>query len=398
MTDPTPAPRNPKAHNPTPDQPTPADAHKPGDEGLKPDAPTEADAARSNAGEPTPGTRTKADAGKPGAEEPTPDARSETSSGPGDGGLEPDALAQGDAAKGDERTDAATDGGKRAGNATDGGKHAGNGTDGGKRAGDGKDSGKRAGGGEAKDGGKPASDATDGGKPASDATDGGKPASDATNGGKPASDATNGGKRASNATNGGKRASDAKGGDEAKGSGTKVGGVKERRRSLVTTLLSIFAVLVVLVGFGFFSGLGPLGRLSQRRDLTAPETLGGLSRITDQQIRERLELDRAADALSQNNKGETSVEAYGDVTSDTGLFVVIALRGKIDVNRVVADSGATPDQVQKRGTSTCTTQTDDIITCYRTSNTLTVMVRNSTGKAGVDKVAPITDEAFKAFS
>lgn len=173
---------------------------------------------------------------------------------------------------------------------------------------------------------------------------------------------------------------------------------KERRRSLVTTLLSIFAVLVVLVAFGFFSGLGPLGRLSQRRDLHAPETLGGLSRITDQQIRERLELDRAAEALSQNNKGETSVEAYGDVTSDTGLFVVIALRGKIDINRVVADSGATADQVEKRGSATCTTQTDDIVTCYRTSNTLTVMVRNSTGKAGVDKVAPIADEAFKALN
>ncbi len=179
--------------------------------------------------------------------------------------------------------------------------------------------------------------------------------------------------------------------------GEKVGARKERRRSLVTTLLSIFAVLVVLVAFGFFSGLGPLGRLSQRRDLQAPETLGGLSRITDQQIRERLELDRAAEALSQNNNGETSVEAYGDVTSDTGLFVVIALRGKIDVNRVVADSGATADQVQKVGTATCTAQADDIITCYRTSNTLTVMVRNSTGKAGVDKVAPITDEAFKSF-
>lgn len=172
---------------------------------------------------------------------------------------------------------------------------------------------------------------------------------------------------------------------------------KERRRSLVTTLLSIFGVLIVIVGFGFLAGLGPLGRLSQRRDLHAPATLGGLSRITDQQIRDRLELDRAAEALSQNHKGETSVEAYGDVTSDTGLFVVIALRGKIDVNRVVSDSGATAEQVHKRGTATCTTQTDDIVTCYRTSNTLTVMVRNSTGKAGVDAVAPVTDEAFKSF-
>ena len=174
--------------------------------------------------------------------------------------------------------------------------------------------------------------------------------------------------------------------------------VKERRRSLVTTLLSIFGVLIVLIGFGFFAGLGPLGRLSQRRDLHAPQTLGGLSRIADQQIRDRLELDRAAEALSQNNQGDTSVEAYGDVTSDTGLFVVIALRGKIDVNRVVADSGATADQVQKLGAATCTTQADDIVTCYRTSNTLTVMVRNSTGKAAADKVAPITDEAFKSFN
>jgi hypothetical protein len=172
---------------------------------------------------------------------------------------------------------------------------------------------------------------------------------------------------------------------------------RERRRSLVTTLLSVFVVLIVVTAFGYFGGLGPLGRLSQQRALHAPDLLGGLARITDQEIRTRLELDQAAEALAQNNKGETSVEAYGDVASDTGLFVVIALRGKIDVNRTVADSGATADQVQKIGEDTCTTQTDDIVTCYRTSNTLTVMVRNSTGKAGVDRVAPMTDEAFNAF-
>jgi hypothetical protein len=138
--------------------------------------------------------------------------------------------------------------------------------------------------------------------------------------------------------------------------------------------------------------------LSQRRALNPPELLGGLARITDQETRSRLQLDQSAAALSKNNKGETSVEAYGDVASSTGLFVVIALRGKIDVNQTVDDSGATADQVKQVGKDTCTTQTDDIVTCYRTSNTLTVMVRNSTGQVGVDRVAPITDEAFNAYS
>jgi hypothetical protein len=172
---------------------------------------------------------------------------------------------------------------------------------------------------------------------------------------------------------------------------------RERRRSLVTTLLSVFVVLIVVTAFGYFGGLGPLGKLSQRRALNPPDLLGGMARITDQETRSRLELDQSAKALSKSNEGETSVEAYGDVASDTGLFVVIALRGKIDVNRTVADAGATADQVQTVGKDTCTTQTDDIVTCYRTSNTLTVMVRNSTGKVGADRVAPITDEAFNAY-
>ena len=320
--------------------------------------PTRDSSARNK---PTPDTPAKSDTGNPTPDAPTPDARSKANAPtpdapttadtgkPTDRGLKPDAVT---------RTDAdapSADAGTKA------------------------DAGKATGGGLAPDAGTKA----DAGKVSGKRADAGK-------GG--------GGSKGNGGEVGGRRADAAKGGGGSKGNGDKIGGPKERRRSLVTTLLSIFAVLLVLVGFGFFSGLGPLGRLSQRRDLNAPETLGGLSRITDQQIRERLELDRAADALSQNNEGETSVEAYGDVTSDTGLFVVIALRGKIDVNRVVADSGATPDQVQKRGTATCTTQTDDIITCYRTSNTLTVMVRNSTGKAGVDKVAPITDEAFKALN
>jgi hypothetical protein len=123
-----------------------------------------------------------------------------------------------------------------------------------------------------------------------------------------------------------------------------------------------------------------------------------MARITDQPTRSRLQLDEAAKSLSQNNNGETSVEAYGDVASESGLFVVLALRGRIDVNQTVADSGATPDQILKVGKDTCTTQTDDVVTCYRTSNTLTVMVRNSTGKAGVDRVAPITNEAFNAYN
>jgi hypothetical protein len=211
--------------------------------------------------------------------------------------------------------------------------------------------------------------------------------------GKTADGKTADGKTADGRTADGTTA-DGKGDEKTAGKGDAP---RERRRSLVTTLLSVFVVLIVVTAFGYFGGLGPLGRLSQQRALHAPDLLGGLARITDQEIRTRLELDQAAEALAQNNKGETSVEAYGDVATDTGLFVVIALRGKIDVNRTVADSGATADQVQKIGEDTCTTQTDGIVTCYRTSNTLTVMVRNSTGKAGVDRVAPMTDEAFNAF-
>jgi len=170
------------------------------------------------------------------------------------------------------------------------------------------------------------------------------------------------------------------------------------RWNLPVVLASVLVLLAVIAAFGYFGGLGPLSSLSTKRSLEPPETLGGLQRITDEQTRQALQLDQVGDALAQTNKGnDTAVEVYGDVGRGSGLFVVIALRGKIDIDKTVEDSGATPEQVRKVGDTTCTTLEDQVVTCYRGSNTLTVMVRLATGRAGVEKVAPMTDEAFDAF-
>jgi hypothetical protein len=161
---------------------------------------------------------------------------------------------------------------------------------------------------------------------------------------------------------------------------------------------AVVVVLAVIAAFGYFGGLGPLSALSTKRSLDPPDTLGGLHRITDEQTRQALQLDQAGDAVAQSNRGsKTAVEAYGDVGSGTGLFVVIAVRGKIDIDKIVAESGATPDQIRKVGESTCTTLADQVVTCYRGSNTLTVMVRLGTGRGSAERVAPMTDEAFDAF-
>jgi hypothetical protein len=168
-------------------------------------------------------------------------------------------------------------------------------------------------------------------------------------------------------------------------------------RRLLYMIGAVVVALAVVAAFGYFSGLGPLSALSTNRDLEPPDTLGGLHRIADQQTRQALQLDQARDALAQTNKGKTAVEAYGDVGSGSGLFVVLAVRGKIDIDKTVAESGASGDQIRKIGESTCTTLADQVVTCYRGSNTLTVMVRLGTGKGSADRVAPMTDEAFDAL-
>jgi hypothetical protein len=164
------------------------------------------------------------------------------------------------------------------------------------------------------------------------------------------------------------------------------------------TVGAVAAVLVVLVALGYFAGLGPMSRLSTTRTINAPAKLGGLDRITDTKIRNQLRLDASREQLSRINDGkEVTVEAYGNPAGDR-MLVVVALRGKIDIDQTVKDSGATPEQIKKVGHSTCVTSGKNNVTqCYRGSNTLTVIAQDASEKMDVNAVGPITDEAFDAL-
>jgi hypothetical protein len=170
-------------------------------------------------------------------------------------------------------------------------------------------------------------------------------------------------------------------------------------RGYAVVVLAVLLVVGLIFAAGYYAGLGPLNNLSTKRSLRPPNALGGLGRITDQETRTRLQLDEVRDTLAQTNDGNRmAVEAYGDVTGGAGLFIVIALRGKVDIDQAIKESGATGDEVRTVGKSTCaTTPAEQVITCFRGSNTLTVMVRDGTGKANADRVGGMTDEAFDAF-
>jgi hypothetical protein len=157
-------------------------------------------------------------------------------------------------------------------------------------------------------------------------------------------------------------------------------------------------VLVVLAVLGYVWGLGPLNRLNTARGITPPAQLAGLDRITDQDIRQQLQLDQTREALSRINDGkQATVEAYGNLDGNR-MFVVIALRGKVDIDKTVADSGATPEQVKKVGQSTCVESSGNLPTqCYRGSNTLTVIAQSANEGVTVDAVAPVAEEAFNAM-
>jgi hypothetical protein len=170
------------------------------------------------------------------------------------------------------------------------------------------------------------------------------------------------------------------------------------RRSPWLTVGAVAAVLVVLAGLGYFVGIGPMSRLNTTRDIEPPAKLAGLNRITDPAVRNQLQLDATREALSRINNGKkATVEAYGDPTGKR-LFVVIVLRGKVDIDKTVRDSGASPEQVKKVGKSTCVAPENNLpIQCYRGSNTLTVIAQAANDGVGVDAVGPVSDEAFDAM-
>jgi hypothetical protein len=164
------------------------------------------------------------------------------------------------------------------------------------------------------------------------------------------------------------------------------------------TVGGVVVVLLLLAGFGYFGGLGPLSRLSTARGITPPAKLAGLDRITDPDIRGQLQLDQTREELSRINDGkQATVEAYGDVDGKR-MYVLIAVRGKVDIDKVIKDSGATPDKVKTVGKSTCLESTDNLPTqSYRGSNTLTVIAQAANDGVGVEDVGPISDEAFDAM-
>jgi hypothetical protein len=171
-----------------------------------------------------------------------------------------------------------------------------------------------------------------------------------------------------------------------------------RVRGPWATVAGAVVVILVLAVMGYVWGFGPLKRLNMAREITPPAKLAGLDRITDQEIRGQLQLDETREALSRINDGkQATVEAYGTIDGNR-MFVVIALRGKVDIDKTVADSGATPDKVKKIGSSTCVESTGNLPTqCYRGSNTLTVIAQSANEGVAVDQVAPVAEEAFDAM-
>ncbi|WP_433167300.1 hypothetical protein [Kribbella sp. CA-247076] len=239
---------------------------------------------------------------------------------------------------------------------------------------------------------KPASENAAGDRPAGDKAAGeaaGKPVGEKGAGDKPAGDKAAGGAAAGGPT-----------GEKAVG-GDGVGGKKRRRfgirRGPWLTVGGVVVVLGVLAVLGYVWGLGPMNRLNAQRGITPPAKLGGLDRITDQDIRDELQLNQTRERLSEINDGkQVTVEAYGSLDGDR-LYVLIALRGKVDIDKTVADSGATPEQIKKVGRSTCV-ETGDLPTqCYRGSNTLTIIAQSGNDGITVDEVAPVAEEAFNAM-
>jgi hypothetical protein len=164
------------------------------------------------------------------------------------------------------------------------------------------------------------------------------------------------------------------------------------------TVGAALVVLILLAVGGYVWGLGPLSTLNAKRGITPPAKLAGLDRITNPDIRDRAGLDQTRDALRRINNGkQVTVEAYGSLDGDR-LFVIIALRGKVDIDKTVSDSGATPDKVKKVGNATCVESTGNLPTqCYRGSNTLTVIAQSANEGVNVDQVEPVAEEAFKAM-
>ncbi|MFF0345995.1 hypothetical protein [Kribbella sp. NPDC004875] len=176
---------------------------------------------------------------------------------------------------------------------------------------------------------------------------------------------------------------------------------KKKRLRLSGAWLTVggaVVILIVLALLGYVWGLGPLNRLNTSRGINPPAKLAGLDRITDKEIRDQLQLDQTREALSRINDGkQATVEAYGTVDGDR-MYVIIALRGKVDIDKTVADSGATPDKIKKVGSSTCVESTGNLPTqCYRGSNTLTVIAQSANEGVNVDQVEPVAEEAFKAM-
>jgi hypothetical protein len=197
-------------------------------------------------------------------------------------------------------------------------------------------------------------------------------------------------------------AGDAAAGDAAAGDvKTAVAGEDKKTRRSRAPWVTVGAAVVVLLALavlGYVWGLGPMSRLNAERSITPPAKLAGLDRITDPEIRSRAQLDQTREALSRINDGKkVTVEAYGSLDGDR-FYVLIALRGRVDIDKVVADSGASADKVKKIGQSTCIESAGNLPTqCYRGSNTLTVIAQSANEGVSVDQVAPVAEEAYKAM-
>ncbi|MGW6282391.1 hypothetical protein [Kribbella sp. NPDC055071] len=171
-----------------------------------------------------------------------------------------------------------------------------------------------------------------------------------------------------------------------------------RGRDVLVVVGGLVVVVGVLAALWFVWGVGPVSKLYTSRAIHPPAKIAGLDRVTDKSIRDQLQVEQIRQALKRINDGkDASVEAYGTLDGNR-MFLVIAMRGRLDVNKTIADSGVAPDKIKHVGKSTCIETNDNLPTqCYRSSNTLTVITQSANEGVPVDQVEPIAEEAFNAM-
>jgi hypothetical protein len=159
------------------------------------------------------------------------------------------------------------------------------------------------------------------------------------------------------------------------------------RRGLV--VVGVVVVLLVLA-----AGALGVSLLNKNKDVTIPNTLGGLSKTTDSSIVNAATQMRTQMA-PQANGAKYGVGAYGSAAAGKIAFLVVA-RGSGDINQLFSGAeagGLKLSPVTKVGDASCATGTDQAVAvCGRTSNDLVVAVVIAGGDSGT--ASAMVDQAW----